>query len=298
MTWSSSALSASEIAAAAADKHMVLARNVVRDNVFDAIISDTNGRWTDTDITDPDYPTTELCNGRGHTGAKNTSTTAQAVYFVFRLDGSAFDSAMVLFADLPFTCTVTLEIDDNDNGSFSATTTLASWAGVDGSSRLVDLSLHGGSWRYSGGAYLRLKVDRGAPNLGVVHLAEFWLARRRQLLYGLECPTDDQATESDVTEFVARSRATQRIVHATRARSINGELLTADNDDTSTVRSIWDDSEDGTEPVVYVPNPNSSPTDAFLGYLQPGLRMDAFEADLRRTPFSFLEVPPFRDGES
>jgi hypothetical protein len=316
MVFTSAGLGGTQQEAAAADKPLVVSRNVIEDINAEAEWN-TLGTWAGTDITDTLFPSSNLYNGQLHLGSTPTLTTSNPIHIVFDLNNVFFNVVMLKLVQLSSSGTYAFKLEVDDVNTFDSGTleTVSEFTGVTSTGvaprRLVDLSLgSGGAQQYSNVRWMRLTITRDPDGAHVTMpiIGELFLGLRRQFAHKLKLPFDDKPTSTDARDFVARSRARQRFLHSRGARDVRGSWSATNADgkgfaagtiDTVTlIRTLYSESDDGSKPVLYIEDPSTDPDVCLMGYIEdPDLRMNAIGPIERNAPWSFVEIPQFRTRE-
>lgn len=299
MAWSSSAKVLSPTAFAA-DKPLVLADNYIRSALQDLRWT-TSGTQGGTDYTDNSYPVTRLYDGRLWRPSKPSNQSTATYYLNIQIDPSTCDAVFVEFLDLSESYTVTLEIADDASHSTN-TATLATWSSLSADHKRR-VWLDGTNTRTSL-EYLRLKFVNGTGT-AVPSVGEVFVSGQRQLSrnFNVGGEYDDDPNEADARDFVARNRSTSRYVDARGYGDVKGEAWPTGGDsygldDVSKFRTINTESLSGTEAVVYIESPTTSPHEAKFGLMKPGNRMPLQGPYKRTKSFYLAEEPPFLSREA
>lgn len=295
------AVSAAELAAAAANKPLFLADNVLR--------RATAYRWTETGvITDPDLSDIDHLASKafdGMTWVPTWPAVAQTAnyYLNFTLPaGEVFDSLFLIHTIVSSACTLNVQIDDDP--AWSAPITISSQI-IDNTYRVVDLSFNNGvdeNRRFEDFQNVRFHYTAGGGNFICPRVGEIVLARRRQLSSKAWYPFDDQPTGSEGAQFSARGGARRRHTYKKGFRNVLGSWTVHDGDygldDVNTIRTLWRECDQGSEPIVYIENPTSGFDGAVFGDFFGEdefreLRMERQDVTERLWDIEIVELPPF-----
>ena len=253
MAYTETAIDSAELALATADKPIISGLNAMHLDGVDA-------RWTPggtftTDESDADFPA-----ARGHDRLTQYPTKGDAGgtawYYVVSLP-AATEYDFLAFTGHNFNdlTTALATVQMADDTAFS-TNLISPWGPVslDGNKRRIALL----SNRYTGAHYLRLRILTGASE--IPEIGELILGRRRQLSRKPNRPYDTAGphltmgagfrSQSGVDTFYPHSRG-QRIVRA----NLNPDT-TADQ---ATLRAAFSDSDYGTEPAIWIEQPDTAP---------------------------------------
>jgi hypothetical protein len=301
--------------AAADDRPLVMARNVLQDNNAEAIWNSA-GTFTggETDITDPLFPTSNLYNGSLHLGSQPTASAADPLYVNFDLNDVTADALMLKLLFISSVGSFDIDIEADATNAFPSPTNIVSFNGITQPAvpftsprRLVSLVLVSSpAKQLTNLRWLRIAIARASGSGNIApRIGEFYLAQRRQLAHKMNRPYDDKPRGADARDHMSRGRSRQRVVHSKRYRDLDGNYLvstaagkkfSATFDDDATWDQIYIDN-DNTKAVVWVEDPNTSPDVALMGFLPPELRKPETGYTRRNLDFQLGEIPPFRLNE-
>lgn len=302
MAWASADIPAAEVALLAADKPVMLGQNLLRDasQVFmsrDSILS-----LPASDDSDPDHPSSMLYDGMTHARAKGNADDNQwFIHMDFGTDGVTFDSIAFLNHNLWSEGTTLLRIQVFDDDAYSTgAKTIYEDASFDTSRsddrRLALLDLHHigdtDPQRYTTVQYLRVLITGVAgsrPEIG-----ELIVSRRTQLTANPIDPWDPNNLNSGVRTFESSSGVVTNFV------DYKGRLRIAPTFTEHTAANITEietfyteHTEGGTQPFLWIPQPNTDPDDAALMYMvNPDLNSPSYGPEERRFTFEALEQGP------
>lgn len=263
--WSRAALTAAQIATAAADVPMLVSGNVAGDGIQDPEWR-SGGLWTtglDETVTDAGLRqrTTRVFDGLATVTTRGGSSVDNAL--LFELDSVAFDVAALWVPNLVTIDPDAVRLEIADDEAFSSNLeVLAEWTS-DYGRRLVEVQLGGGDgYRYSDVRYLRVVFDNGAAL--PIRVAEVYLGTRYSPDHAPEIEEDEDATESRWLEAEADDGDTQRVPLWTRR--LNTTLRW--RPDTTAYVDLFRDWHAGTrwgaDPALYIPTPASDPRICYL----------------------------------
>ena len=290
-------LSAAELLLVTDQKPMLIATNVL-DGA--AVRWNDAGTSTDGSLDHADYPATYAHDQFHHLYTKPSSAETTWYYVINQsADEGDFDTVAILGHNFGTIggLTVTLELDDNDNGAFSSTTTLATFSPGSSNARLCSIVLAGTgvAERHSAEGYVRLKLTKGGaftPQIG-----ELWLGRRRHLPYQFDGPLGDQHHRADFIDFASRSGVRTRHEMSKGQRVFSGTTLIDQSGDITSINSFWSETDYGNRPFLWIPDPGT-PADVYVMHHSSG-ELD-FSLELpaaRRLNLDMVELAPFRDTE-
>lgn len=314
MSYVQTALSAGLQSAHLASKPMLVGLNVLDDQQTQAQWR-TTGSWASgSDLTDSDFPTTRLNDGRVHLVSKPTDVATTEYYVMLDLntgtnEAHTADFAAVLghnFGDLPGLITATLQIDDNSD--FSTAVQLGTYSVPDNRAfAFTQFGVPDADWHtYTTIRYLRLRITTNAADIGIPEIGQLVIGKARRLSQHPTRPWDPDGTESDVADFAPKGGQGVRYVRSygqAVLRQVQWQATGTDLyalDDVATLQSWRDDTKHLSAPFVGVLDPRSiSPAvsdQVFFfqartpvyrsGYLGP--------AERKIGPFDFEELAPFR----
>lgn len=289
-----------------ADSPMFLPVNHVRDTTNDTPRWTAAGGAGDADITAVGAPTSRAYDGKGHLPTFPSGTISEA-YFNVQLNNVSLDTVVLILPVTLESSDIDVEIADDaaftlfDGGA--GVHTLASFSAVSGTLRRVGTSLP--SALVTGVRYLRVHFARtGGGNYTVnPRLGELFVGAGLLLSSEWAFGGDRQPRGADVTEFVARSRARDTLVNARGFRDFRHDYEASENsvhgiDDVATIRSLMSQSEDGTQPVIHIPDPSSALGTAYFCKIPEDLRMPEVDHEQHEWSFEGDELPPFFLRES
>lgn len=317
MPWSSVNLPLAERTRRAADKPLFITQNALRFNNRQARWCDNGLVWTNADSGEADNASLAIApefygyDGKGNRLTFPVGSAINTFAYLFDLDEEHdIDAVAILghnFADLPGTITVGLYIADNE--AFSSNLAgIASWV-LSGSGktsrRLVDLELGSAPGnRYSGVRYggLLIQTDSTFSASEPPRIGELFLGRTRALARQPDRPGDVYRRVSDVGWIGSDDGDASGYSRAVGRRELDLTWTSDENDalgdDLATWDEIFEDTEDGTQPFVFIPHPTTDPTDALLMHFpEPALQREwlgPYHANIRQM---LHERPPFRRSE-
>lgn len=299
MAYSSAAVSARELAAAALDYPQLGGKNVVRSVDASGSSWRTSGSWaTGSEAQAVGYEARWGHDGYG-TGPTRPSSAQLTWYYLLKWAAGAPDIDRVLILGLAGCSGVTVSLElANDNAFTSGLIQLASWA-VTTEKRLAALVLkHTGTdaLRYSLAPYARLKFTKGTTF--VPEFTELVLDRRRQLMHKPDAPWAGlDSVTSGFGESVSLGGIITRNENFAGGIQFNGDLQSNDSLEQADLRAWAKETRWGVRPWAYVENPTSEPNRVLYGFAgEPGFAMPnppGFPSAVRDFSFSFVESAPF-----
>ncbi len=290
--------SAGLVSAHDADKYAFIPRNHVRDTSIALPRWTLDGQTGGTDITHPNRPVARLYDGRLDAGSSPSDQTASTYYLNFNLNVVDLDSAFIALIDLDENFDISFQIADTAD-YLTNLVTIATWTGVTGTRRRA-VTVR--STLYTGVVHARFRfVNTSGDNLPLV--GEAFVGEKIQLSRKFDVGHDDDARGSEVRDFRSRNRAITRYVDARGFSDMEGQATpTGDDtfglDDLATFRALYDESDGGTEAIVFFKSPNLAPNAALFGFGPP----DDFRASQgpykRVKQFSFMEQNQFQSRET
>jgi hypothetical protein len=152
--------------------------------------------------------------------------------------------------------------------------------------------------RWSGGGYLRLKLDAPDPFTPVVR--EFWPGRRRQLRRAPDRPADIERVTSSL--FAPDSIGGEGFVRFAGRASFEWTMIARDTEsslaDSETIEAWWAESLNGRRPSVVIPRPYSYPHRARIMSSAGDLSIVRSTWGERGYSLSLVEHPPILGGRS
>lgn len=275
MAYSAAAVSAADLALAAADKPILASiASLPGTSAF-------SGQWVDvitgiigaTDDTNASYPFANCIDGLTNVQTRpTTSDTAMALLFDFSAAPIEFDFVAILNHNLYSAGCTDLDIEIANNSAFS--TNLIELASFNPTSilssdrrftRLVlqdSTSAFGVATRYTGVPYARLQFTFSGS--AIPRIGEVVFGRRRQLKWQPDNPADFDALTGHVERFVSGSGIKRDTEFYTGARSLDFSWTpnsTALSDD---VIAWFAATNYGSRTFAYIDSPNSAPNDIYM----------------------------------
>lgn len=295
MVFSTVAKGAGQTSATNANKPAILARHLVRDQRL-VLGWTTSGLNAGPFTSDPLFPIERLYDGRLYYDSRPVAA-ATTHYINMRFTPAELDCA---FFEVMGTTTWDVILQLSNDGA-AGWTTIFTWLGVSGgqAGHARRFQINAGSY-YAGVEYARLRFNgiSAIPAVG-----EVCLGRSQQISRKFDIPYDDAPLGAEVREFVGRNRAKTRYVDARGFRDLFARATPTGSDnyglnDVASFRSIFTESEHGTQPIVYVENPSSAPSSALFGMGALEDRMDLQGPYKRLKDWTFEEQPPFLAREA
>lgn len=264
--WVRTALTAAQVARAAADLPMLVAGNVAGDGLQDPEWR-SGGDWTTgLDETESDaairQSTRRLFDGVAHLHTMGDG--AEPNYILFELDDVAFDVVALVGHNLADIGPTSVRVEIADDEVFSSRLeVLAEWTS-DFTRRLVETQLGGGDgYRYSDVRYLRVVFEGGAGN--PIRVGEVFLGTRYAPAHAQEIEDDEDAEESLMRESSpARSGEEQRVKAWSRRLNTTLRWRPDDDDYVALFRDWFAATAYGRDAFLWIPTPA---TDQRLCYL-------------------------------
>lgn len=258
MAYTETALSAADIALAALDKPIIAGWNP------DATPSEARWRkgasptWT-TDQSDADFLANKMLDRRSHLPSKGEDAqTVWGAMFMFPA-AAAYDILAIMghnFSDFGVT-TIRYQIAD-DTGFTTNLITVSSFAPPSDNKRLVDVKLGSGTNRYTGTHYGRLVIT--TPGTEIPEIGEVIFLRRRQLARRPNRPYDPAGPHLTTGQgFRSQSGVETFFVHTRGQRLVRANLNPDVAADQATLRAAYVDAGHGSEPIVWIEEPETAP---------------------------------------
>jgi len=276
MAWNSATIGATELALTAADKPMLLGANIMRD--IDAAYWVIAGTYTPgSDDTDSDGPT-KFAWDDAQAGRTYASTNNDPHYLVWKYTPSAavaaatglFDSVVILNHNLyTIGADITVEMSDSTDFATRKETLVAKYT-VSSNRRQVHLDLNTDK-RYgcsnTDPIYFRIKVEGQSA---VAKIGEVLLCRRRQLKHQPRVGYDKLNLRSRVETFEASDGSRTVYVHHKGRQHIDMLLDPHEDAYIADIETFYEDDTDmGTEPFLWLPEPTTDPQNAPFMRLDP-----------------------------
>lgn len=309
MAWSAADIDSAEITDAAADYPLFLAGHVIRGASsganFDARWN-ADGNFATAADNNATYPPRRAYDSQSHIDTRsNTAVTSGNPQWLIFDAGTGevfadFDCVMIGGHNLG-TNSATCNLYVANGANVSAGTQIATWSPSD-DKRLVSLDLddaaNANPQRFTGARYVGIQITVLSGSFNP-RIGEVWLGRRRQLSNNFRTGHNPDQAMSIITEYESQSGVVQAYIGARDRRMVSGNYVTNTSAKASTVIAIYSDSDDATKPVVYVPDPNSAATTAYVMRLNKGTLMGGSQdsSTIRNWSFNMREAAPFFDRE-
>lgn len=295
MAWSSATLSASELAAFARDRPVLVGGNAT-DHIASATWSDT-GSVGDPDLSEAEAPGYLAHDRRARLRTQPTGTDTEW-FLLFQLDATQdFDCVAILNHNLSLISGVRVRIQIADVGYFASAATIADVTTPNASRHIFWSLYHTGSTarRYSGTAYARVWITSPAP--GQPSIGEVWFGRRRQLAGAIQRPWDPDAKDGAIWTPGGLENGPGLVSFAGR-RSIEPTIRLLSGD-AAALHAWWTDTNYGRGSFLWNATPSSTPHETLLvNTTKRGMSIPA-----QRGPFDLtatlpmFELSPFRSAE-
>jgi hypothetical protein len=307
MAYSAAALDAGIAAATADDRPCMIMKNHLEDPaIATEWHEDDIATGAQSDVTNPDYPTSNLANGQPWTVSKVELGLGKSTYYLYiRLATRTVDAIAIKLGRITNgNADITVKVSDAANFTGGTTKTVATWSGVQQYRRVASLNLgYNGITppvQYTSLQYVQIAFTNTVGSFPI-EVSEVWLGERRQLASRLELEYDDQPIGLDTAAFRSRGRATTRYVLAKGYRDLGGTLLASNRgsnvysglNDLDTMRDGFAENKFGTLPVAYWELPASAPNSFLMGYIMTDLHAPQGNACRHPISFDFEEQPPF-----
>lgn len=246
---------------AAADKVLLAGRNWLRGNLAKW---NTAGTWAAADQSLSTAPASYGFDDADHLKTESASAGTTQHYMI-NLQSAIGEVDSVFILNHNFNgYTVSVDFDANQNGNFTAVHTAQSIA-VTSAKRIAFLDLDhaatGNAQRYSEVQYMRIRIVGASflPELG-----EVIVSRRRQMQYNPIRPWADKDYRSNVNRFVSETGVVKNYTLMEGRRHINADFILCDQDRVDDACDFFvEDIGSGTEPFMWVDQPDASPSDAY-----------------------------------
>lgn len=257
MAYTATAIDSAELALATAGKPIICGLNAMH-------LSGVDARWTPggtftTDESDPDFPAF-----RGHDRLTQYPTKGDtggtAWYYVVSLP-AATEYDFVAFTGHNFgdltSALATVQIDDG--ATFPSPVAIMGPVSLDGNKRRILLLTS----RYTGDHYLRLRITTGASE--IPEIGELWLGRRRQLSRKPNRPYDPSGPHLTMgASFRSQSGVETFYPHSRGQRVVRANLNPDSTADQATLRAAYTDANHGTEPIIWIEQPDTAPEEFLI----------------------------------
>jgi hypothetical protein len=293
---SSAELSATEIALAAADKPILGANAAKVANLGSQTrwTATTSGVHDTTSISDTDTPVSRIFDGLPPIRSAPTSTQNNYTIFLEFDSVITFDGILYLDHNLQSEgCTaLVLQVGDDEDMTNATTISTLDPSGESTNKRLADLVLEsgGGVARRYTADYMRVTMAKGSGFDPVIGQIVF--LRRRQLPRQPRMSWDPTNQESGIDRFKTRSNIKHDTVRYRGARMIQAEHRFDTSDEHTAILNWWDNTNQGTEPVIWIDEPNAAPADFFFGLIEPTLAFPYTMPTTREFRLVAEEQPP------
>lgn len=292
--WSRAALTAEQIAAAAADVPMLVAGNVAGDGVQDPEWR-SSGLWTtglDETVSDAvlRQRTTRVFDGLATLTTSGAASVDNAL--LFDLDSVAFDVAAIWAPNLPDIDPAEVRLEIADDEAFASNLeVLATWTG-DYGRRLVELQLGGGDgYRYSDVRYLRIVFEGGVA--APIRIAEVYLGTRYAPEHAPEIEEDEDATESRWLSAETDSGDVQRVPLWTRRLNTTLRWRPDTEEYVALFRDWFAATRWGADAALYIPTPASDPRVCYLVMPPTSLSVENHGAMAHEVAIGLREQAPY-----
>lgn len=304
--WTYEALSATEVALAAADVPMFVAPNALVSPVRDAEWR-TGLTWrVGSDSTASDavlrWSAARVYDGLGDPPTLSSAAMPNAMVFELA-DGLGVGDAVAIVGhnlDEVAPTAVTLQVASDDGYSFNLQS-IARWTTGFGQ-RLVEtqlgVGLHTGvvsGARYTT-RYLRLLIEGGSTT--AVRIGEIWFGRRHTPSHRQEYEADEQALSSRVDVAEAEDGTQQRIARWTGRLDTVLRWRPDSAAYVAVFRGLLEATRWGADPMLYIPRPSSAETECYLVRTTPDVDVPNLEAGLYEIELPLIEQSPYVSKES
>jgi len=313
VTWTVKSLDAGIVNATSYGAACFVAQNILRTNILtgewhSGDIS-AGGGTPQTDRTDPDFPVSNVYDGKLYVPSKSTNEAVNTYYLYLTIGVGAFFDAIFLRPGIfNGTWTITAERADDANMQTNKTT-LASWAGLAGEQRVLKLSLGAGNQYFeatsSGSNVIRFTF--AGSNSTPPEVNEIVIGQRRILNRKLSTPYDPTRLGAEGSRFTASGRAQTKYYTASGFSDQSARYNPTDGgifglDDTTSLKNVYKESGNGQYPILYIRDPDtadagSAPHDVLFGFIPDEDNMPLDSNLIRDFDFEFMEDPPFLSAE-
>jgi hypothetical protein len=171
--------------------------------------------------------------------------------------------------------------------------------------RIVNFSIpYNAFTRLSNIRYFRVNFSVPAGSGHTPEVGELFAGRRRQMSYFPNTPYEDKGIRSEVTDFVSKSGSAKRYKRFSGQRVYEPTLESAGLDKNglnqeNEFRSMFEESDFGSKPLIYCNNPNTAPNITILGRMtEPEVKMPIYGPYDRIVSTHVVEDAPFQKKES
>lgn len=307
MAYTGSDITATEIADATGDNPLAWGSHSIRDarNLVGFSVKWTqSGNHAAADETDADFPVTACYDSYHHEDTR--PATSQTTWWLTADAGTTlfdvFDVAMIGGHNLGTAGATAVELYVSDVANVGASgVKIQDWGAPSNNKRLVSLDLDDGAnpnpQVFALVRYVGLKITHGA---GIIpRIGEFWLGKRRQFWTRPRMGHNPSDTTSSTADFIARSGVTTRYKRNRDQRIFGAEFVSNTAARATLLETLYQDSQESTTPLVWVPEPNTSPTVARVFWLNSARQFGGqhIAANNRTWALDFREQAPFYDRE-
>lgn len=306
--WTSTALTAAQVANAAADLPLLVADNVMGELGAEGAPQWRNGgSWatgTDETLTDTVIVWRTLRTYDGLADVPSAGAFDDPQHLLCHLDMVAFDTIAILghnFADIDGTSTLVVRVEIADDEAFTTRLqAIAEWS-IDFGRRLVETQLGAGlevgntdGARYSDVTYLRVVIEgaTGIPEIGEVYLGTRYSPDHRQ-----DVSTDEQRLASRYEETVADDGTRQRVPRWTGR--LQTSLLWMPDDDSyvDLFRDFFAGTSWGHAPALYIPEPATDERVCYFVRVTGDVSVANVEGDTHTVEVALDELAPYVSKE-
>lgn len=296
MAYTATEIGATEAALFAANKPLLIGRNWLRDS---AVTCKWNTAGTAAAASTPDSSGPVAYGFDDQDYLQTYPNSSQTTWYWVVDYGSAameFDSIILLNHSNLNGVTVTVQINTDDNDTWTDAVSIAETTVATTGGRVVFLSMQealaGARKRISTCRYLRIKFAKGSgfiPKVG-----EFIVGRCRQLKVKPDLPYDNNNLQSDVSTTKSISGVINTYVFNKGMRRLKASLTAHETSYISDLTTFYESETDyGTLPFIWVDDPTTTPGAATWFQLErPELSMPVQGFSLRKWDLLAYEKGP------
>lgn len=304
MPWSSAELSATELDRLAADLPIIAHSNAAKDANNEPEWRES-GEWGSGQDDSAVIGFGALAYDDCCLETTYPAVDAATMHFIFDLADVSFDTIAIVghnFDDLTSLTEVTFEVADDEDFSVNLQE-VATWTANFGR-RLVSVTLGAGlsdpnvtvAGRYSDVQYARLRIEYAGSG-DVPAFGEIFLMTRAALPHRPDDPFDDQELESAWSDLETDTGVIYRAFDYTGRLSVGAKWSPDSSTYENQFRTLFDGAAFGSEPVLWIPEPDSDPRAAYVVRQDPSLAVIPVAGDARSVDLGLLEQTPFVSKE-
>jgi hypothetical protein len=175
------------------------------------------------------------------------------------------------------TTTVTVYVSDDSTDDAVSTIDADLWDG--GGLRLFEPCMQktgdsaGQQRQWTGATVIKIKFDAGVGHNCRPQVTEVVAGQQRQLAVNPLYPYDPYASESVVEQSESKAGVVTTYKEVGGRKVVEADFKLYNTTQAGIINSLWDDTDKGTRPVVWCPNPSTDPNRAWLLRMAPALAL-------------------------